>query len=335
MQLSKQASGEAEEDDLLRVEDLRIRFVGRKGEAFAVNCISFDIKRGETLGLVGESGCGKSVTSLAIVGLLPRGSETSGRIMYRGEDLTKKTQEEMRGYRGKSISMVLQDPLSALHPLFRVERQVAEPLKLHRGLRGGTLRAQIIELLRLLRIPKPQERLASYPHQFSGGMRQRVVSAIAMAGEPELLIADEPTTALDVTVQAAYLQLLKDIQKRTNISLLFVSHDMSVIAELCHRVAVMYSGVIVELAPVHQVLVKPKHPYTQALLESIPDVRKPTRRLKSIEGSPPSIYNPPSGCRFHLRCPLYQSLNKPQRCRTEEPALVPVDGGMAACHFVS
>jgi len=322
------------DEELLRVEDLRIRFVGRKGEGYAVNGISFEIRRGETLGLVGESGSGKSVTSLAVVGLLPPGSEVTGRILFRGVDLASMPQEELRGYRGKHIAMVLQDPLSALHPLFRVERQIAEPLKLHRGLSGAGLRNQIIELMRMLRIPKPEERLDSYPHQFSGGMRQRVVSAIALAGEPELLIADEPTTALDVTVQAAYLKLLKDIQRNKNLSLLFVSHDLSVIAELCHRVAVMYSGTIVEMAPVDQILTTPRHPYTKALLESIPDVRKESQRLTSIEGSPPSIYDRPSGCSFHPRCARYESLGRPERCRDREPPLIKVGSASAACHFV-
>ncbi len=322
-------------DEVLRVEDLRIRFVGRRGEGVAVNGISFEIRRGETLGLVGESGSGKSLTSLAIVGLLPPGSEVTGHIWFRGQDLVGKSQDEMRGYRGNHIAMVLQDPLSALHPLFRIERQVAEPLKLHRGLTGRALRDRVIELMRMLKIPKPEERLRSYPHQFSGGMRQRVVSAIALAGEPELLIADEPTTALDVTVQAAYLSLLKDIQKNNDLSLLFVSHDLSVIAEVCHRVAVMYSGAIVEVAPVDQVLTAPKHPYTRALLESIPDVRREIQRLTSIEGSPPSIYDPPSGCRFHPRCSLYESRGRPVRCRTEAPALVEVGAGAAACHFAN
>jgi oligopeptide/dipeptide ABC transporter ATP-binding protein len=318
---------------LLRVENLRICFVSRKGEGLAVNGISFEVHQGETLGLVGESGSGKSVTAAAIVGLLPSGSEMSGSIWFRGEDLAGKTQEEMRKYRGNHISMVLQDPLTALHPLLRIRRQLAEPLKLHCGLRGKALHERIVELMQLMRIPKPEERLNSYPHQFSGGMRQRVVSAIALAGGPELLIADEPTTALDVTIQAAYLSLLKDIQKNSNFGILFISHDLGVIAEVCDRVAVMYSGRIVELGTVDRVLAAPSHPYTKALLEAIPDVRYESERLASIEGSPPSIYSPPSGCRFHPRCWIYEQLGRPSRCQTEEPPLIESDGAAAACHF--
>jgi oligopeptide/dipeptide ABC transporter ATP-binding protein len=323
---------------VLSVRNLQVHVRTRRGIGHAVDGVSFDLFEGETLGLVGESGCGKSLTSLALVGLLPKPAAwaAGGQILFRGKDLLPLRQEEMRRYRGKHIAMVLQDPLSALNPVFTVQNQLFEPLRLHKKLRGEALRSRAVELLRLMRIPAPEERLRSYPHQFSGGMRQRVVGAIGISGDPEVLIADEPTTALDVTVQAAYLDLLRDIQQRTRLAVLFITHDFGIVGDICHRVAVMYAGRMVETAPVKTVLKRAAHPYTKALLRSVPDLREGSERLVSISGAPPSVYNHPSGCRFHPRCWLYERLGSPERCRVQVPALTTVEGAadqQIACHF--
>jgi oligopeptide/dipeptide ABC transporter ATP-binding protein len=211
---------------------------------------------------------------------------------------------ELRRHRGKHIAMVLQDPMTALNPVFTVFNQIAEPLRLHHGLRGGALRRRTLELLRMLRLSAPEERLRSYPHMFSGGMRQRVVGAIAIAGDPEILIADEPTTSLDATIEAAYLALLREIQEKTGLSIIYISHDLNVVARVCDRVTVMYAGKVVESAPAKSLFAKPAHPYTQALFKAIPDVRERPTRLTSIEGQPPSIYDKPAGCPFVTRCPV-------------------------------
>ena len=289
---------------VLDVRELEVRVTTRRGVGRAVDGISFTLAAGETLGLIGESGSGKSLTSLAILGLQPRPAAqiTGGQILFRGTDLLKKTPAEMQQYRGRRIAMVLQDPMTALNPVFSVGRQLFEPLQLHRHLSGKQLREQAVELLRLLQIPSPESRLDSYPHQLSGGMRQRVVGAIALSCNPEVLIADEPTTSLDVTVQAHYLALLNGIQKKIGTSILFITHDFSVVARMCDRVAVMYAGRIVETAPARETFERPAHPYTEALLKSVPDLSKPVDRLPSIQGSPPSIYNRPPGCPFAARC---------------------------------
>ncbi len=289
---------------VLQVRDLRTYFFTKRGVGKAVDGVGFDLRKGETLGLVGESGSGKSVTALSIVGLhpAPAARVVSGEVLFEGEDLLKKSPRELRRYRGRRAAMILQDPMSALNPVFTIKDQIAEPLRLHQGLRGRSLTERVIELLRLLRIPAPERRLASYPHQFSGGMRQRVVGAIALSCSPQVLIADEPTTSLDVTVQASFLALLKDIQRRTDLSILFITHDFGVVAKMCDRVAVMYAGKIVETAPTWELFDRPAHPYTEALLGSVPDVRLGAKRLVSIEGSPPSIYALRPGCPFAPRC---------------------------------
>jgi oligopeptide/dipeptide ABC transporter ATP-binding protein len=289
---------------VLHVRDLRTYFFTKRGVGKAVDGVSFDLRRGETLGLVGESGSGKSITALSIVGLHPKPAAriVGGEVLFRGVDLLKQSPRELRRYRGRRVAMILQDPMSALNPVFTIKDQIGEPLRLHQRLRGRRVTERAIELLRLLRIPAPERRLTSYPHQFSGGMRQRVVGAIALSCSPEVLIADEPTTSLDVTVQASFLALLKDIQRTTDLSILFITHDFGVVAKMCDRVAVMYAGKIVETAPTWELFDRPAHPYTTALLDSVPDVRLGAKRLVSIEGSPPSIHTLGPGCPFAPRC---------------------------------
>ena len=326
------------DDPVLSVDNLAIEMRSRLGVGHAVSGVTFAVQRGETVGLVGESGSGKSLTASAILQLLPKPIATvaSGSIEFNGSDLLAKSPSEMRKIRGRHISMVLQDPLSALNPVMTIGSQLRESIRLHTGLRGGALTDRAVELLELMKIPQPRERLNSYPHQFSGGMRQRVVGAIAIAAEPELLIADEPTTALDVTVQAAYLELLKELNQRTGMSMLFITHDFGVVRSVCDRVAVMYAGRLAEVASTRAIFSTPRHPYTRALIDAVPDIRKPTDKLVTISGSPPSIYNQPSGCRFRPRCWLYRQLGEPERCRTETPELVAANKdpeARAACHF--
>ena len=310
-----------DDEVVLSVKDLQVHFFTKQGTGKAVDGATFDLRHGETLGLVGESGCGKSVTALSIMGLHPKPASriVGGQVLFRGDDLLRKTPAEMREYRGKRIAMVLQDPMTALNPVFTIADQLFGPLRLHQKLRGGNLKRRAIELLRMLRIAAPEDRLKSYPHQFSGGMRQRVVSAIALSCEPELLIADEPTTALDVTVEAAYTALLKDIQREKQVAILYITHDFGVVARMCDRVAVMYAGRVVETAPTWELLDRPAHPYGEALVNSVPDVRLGAKRLASIEGYPPTIYDRPEGCPFAPRCQYVMS-----RCTKEFPPKVEV-----------
>jgi oligopeptide/dipeptide ABC transporter ATP-binding protein len=306
----------SQERAILTVHDLKIEVTTRRGVGRAVDGVGFDLRAGETLGLVGESGSGKSLTALSILGLHPRPAVRiiGGEIVFHGEDLLKKSPSELRGYRGRRIAMVLQDPMTALNPVFSIRRQVYEPLRLHQRLSGRRLHERAIELLQVLQIPSPEDRLASYPHQLSGGMRQRVVGAIALSCSPEILIADEPTTSLDVTMQAHYLRLLDEIQQATGLAILFITHDFGVVTRMCDRVAVMYAGRVIETAPARDLIEQPAHPYTEALLRSVPDLHKPAERLPSIPGSPPSVYNRPSGCPFAPRCPYAMP-----RCRNEYP----------------
>ena len=301
---------------LLSVRDLSVSFSTRRGVGTALNSVSFDLYPGETLGLVGESGSGKSTTASAIAGVLPQppARVDSGQIVFDGRDLLQIGETELQAIRGRDLGVILQDPLSALNPVFNIGFQIGEPLHIHKDMRGNPLKKRIVELLEMLRIPAAEERLRDFPHQFSGGMRQRVVSAIAASCDPKLLIADEPTTALDVTVQAAYLRLLKSIQERTGVAIVFITHDFAVVAKMCDRVAVMYGGSIVEEAPVDVLFNSPAHPYTEALLNSVPDVRVDVDRLTPIEGAPPSIFDPTPGCRFAPRCPHVM-----EKCRTEAP----------------
>src|SRR5438105_601907 len=290
---------------LLRVSDLRTSYVTLGGQRVvrAVDGVSFSIDRGESLGIVGESGSGKTTTCLSIVGLLPSGARVDGgSVQFDGEELTGLSAGGLNAVRGRRIAMILQDPMASLNPLLTVQDQVAEPAFYHRGKRGLTLKDHVLSLLRDVRIPSPEVRMAEFPHQMSGGMRQRVVGAIALSAGPELIIADEPTTNLDVTIQAQYLSLLKDLQLRTGVALLFVTHNLGIVAKMCDRVAVMYAGRIVEQGKVSELFRSPRHPYTQALLNSIPKLgsRDP---LYAIPGSPPDLAELPGGCAFHPRCP--------------------------------
>ncbi|NLN07604.1 MAG: ABC transporter ATP-binding protein [Firmicutes bacterium] len=302
---------------VLEVEGLRTSFFTRKGEVKAVDGISFFVREGETLGLVGESGCGKTVTGLSLLRLLPEpaGRILGGKIYLDGINLLALSKKEMRAVRGKMISMILQDPMTSLNPVYTVGEQIAEPVRQHQGLRGENAREAVIAALRLLHIPSPELRLRDYPFQLSGGMRQRVVGAIAMSCNPRLLIADEPTTALDATIQAQYLALFKEVQKKTNVAIIFITHDFGVVARMCHRVAVMYAGKIVETAPTEVIFKQPRHPYTKALINSVPRLDRKVERLYSIEGQPPSLMNLPPGCRFCPRCPEAKEI-----CREQEPA---------------
>jgi len=293
-------------DILLDVRDLEATFMTARGPVKAVDGVSFTVRRGETLGLVGESGSGKTMTCLALLRLLPKASAaiTGGRVLFEGQDLLRNSEAEMREIRGARISMILQDSLTSLNPAFTVGAQVAEAIALHqRGRRRG-LRRRVIHALRRVRIPDPESHVDDYPHVLSGGMRQRVAGAIALACNPALLIADEPTTALDVTVQAQYLRLLKDVQRESGMSMLFVTHDFGVVARMCDRVAVMYAGRIVETAPTREIFANPRHPYTRALLECLPAVDGPAHELISIEGQPPDVAHMPTGCRFAPRCAM-------------------------------
>lgn len=293
------------EAPLLKVEDLRTHFFTRSGVVKAVDGISFEIKPGETLGIVGESGSGKSMTAWSILGLVPQpaGRIVGGRILFRGEDLLTKSDSEMRDIRGKEICMVMQDPLTSLNPVFTVGEQLLECLRMDVGRTMRGLLAKATDLLVNVKIPAPESRITAYPHQMSGGMRQRVVGAIALARSPTLLIADEPTTSLDATIQLQYLRLLKDIQAETGAAIIFITHDFGIVARMCDRVAVMYAGKLVEQADVVQLFDSPAHPYTEALLKSVPDLNEDVDMLPSIEGQPPSPDALPPGCSFGPRCP--------------------------------
>ena len=301
---------------LLEVKDLRTWFFTRSGTGKAVDGVSFTLNEGESLGLLGESGCGKSITSLSLLRLVPRpaGRIVAGEVLFQGRDLLKISEQEMRRVRGKQIAMILQDPLSTLNPVFSIGNQVAEPLRVHGIVSRSGLWERVAKLLSLVRIPAPESRLKDYPHQFSGGMRQRVVGATAISAGPKILIADEPTTSLDVTIQAQYLRLLKELQRESNLSIIYITHDLGTLARICDRVAVMYAGKIVEKLTVEALFDQPAHPYTQALLQSIPRMDQKVHRFTSIEGSPPLVHDLPPGCAFAPRCPQAKDI-----CRQEYP----------------
>ncbi|MGH7048494.1 MAG: ABC transporter ATP-binding protein [Stellaceae bacterium] len=312
---------------LLRVRNLQTHYTSFGGARIvkAVDGISFTLGQGETIGLVGESGCGKTTTCLSIVGLLPPAARiVGGSIEFSGEELTTKQPREIRRIRGRQIAMILQDPMTSLNPLFSIFWQVAEPAYHHQGIRGRSLRQRVRDLLRAVRIPSPEARMREFPHQMSGGMRQRVVGAVAMAGEPRLIIADEPTTNLDVTIQAQYLDVLKEIQQRTGVALIFVTHNLGIVAKMCDKMAVMYAGKIVEQGAVHDLFRAAKHPYTKALLGSMPKLGS-KEPLKAIPGQPPNLAQLPDGCAFYARC----AYAMPQ-CAQREPAEHPVGADWTA-----
>ncbi|RFU93807.1 ABC transporter ATP-binding protein [Sphaerochaeta halotolerans] len=293
------------ETTILQVEGLVTEFKSERGIVNAVNKVSFDLERGQTLGIVGESGSGKSVTNLSILRLIeyPPGRITGGKVLFHDQDLLSVSENEMLSIRGKHISMIFQDPLTSLNPVIKVWKQIAETLMLHQGMKKQEAKKQAIELLRIIGIPDPEMRAECYPHQFSGGMRQRVMIAMALSCNPDILIADEPTTALDVTIQAQILDLIREKKEQYQTSVIMITHDLGVIAEMCDQVCVMYAGRIVERAGVEALFGSPKHPYTRGLLESIPRMGNVgTQRLHSIKGSPPDLANLPPGCPFRDRC---------------------------------
>ena len=304
---------------VLEVEDLRTYFRTRFGTVKAVDGVSFNLRKGETLGIVGESGCGKSVTMLSMMRLvpIPPGRIVSGKIVLDGEDLLQLSEGEMTKIRGSKIALIIQDPMTSLNPVFSIGNQVAEAIKLHHDLPKRGVLEQALEVLRKVNIPAAETRMRDYPHQMSGGMRQRVVGAIGISCEPMVLIADEPTTSLDVTIQAQYLKLLKDIQRESDLSLIFITHDFGIVARMCDRVAVMYAGRIVEMGSVRDIFNHPSHPYTEALLASVPKMDEDVDRLYSIEGQPPTLHDLPEGCPFAPRCQYVMD-----RCRTEYPPQV-------------
>jgi oligopeptide/dipeptide ABC transporter ATP-binding protein len=315
---------------ILEVEDLKTYFFTRSGVVKAVDGVSFSLMPGETLGIVGESGSGKSMTALSIMGLVPQpaGRIVGGRILFQGEDLVQKTQAEMQHIRGREICMILQDPMTSLNPVFTVGNQLIETIRQNKQQeRTTSLKSRAIELLQKVKIASPEVRFGNFPHQMSGGMRQRAVGAIAIAGAPKVLIADEATTSLDATIQYQYLNLLKELQQDTGMSIIFITHDFGIVAKMCDRVAVMYAGRVAEIADVRGLFNHPSHPYTEALMRSVPNVDEEVDYLYSIEGQPPALDNLPTGCTFAPRCPYVF-----ERCHQEFPAAVPVAAGhIATC----
>jgi peptide/nickel transport system ATP-binding protein len=317
-------------DLLLDVRDLVVQFPTQDGLVNAVSGLSFTLSRGETLGIVGESGSGKSVTNLAILGLLnAKRSNVSGEILLLGKDLLKASPRELRDVRGKDVAMIFQDPFACLHPMYRVGNQIAEAVQAHENVSKSKAFDRAVEVLDAVGIPNARGRARDYPHQFSGGMRQRAMIAMALVHNPDVLIADEPTTALDVTVQAQILELIDKVKRDFNIGVILVTHDLGVVAETAQSVMVMYAGRAVEHGPAAEVFAQPQHPYTWGLLESMPSVEGKVANLHAIEGSPPSVINLPPGCPFHPRCP-----HRFDPCDKIRPPLAPMEGGhLDACHL--
>ncbi|MFF9848839.1 ABC transporter ATP-binding protein [Streptomyces litmocidini] len=319
---------------LLEVRDLHVEFHTRDGVAKAVNGVDYSVDAGETLAVLGESGSGKSVTAQAVMGILdiPPGKISGGEILFQGQDLLKLKEEERRRIRGAKMAMIFQDALSSLNPVLSVGDQLGEMFQVHQGMSRKDSKAKAVELMDRVRIPAAKERVGQYPHQFSGGMRQRIMIAMALALEPELIIADEPTTALDVTVQAQVMDLLAELQRELNMGLILITHDLGVVADVADKIAVMYAGKIVEQAPVHEIYKAPAHPYTRGLLDSIPRLDQKGQELYAIKGLPPNLLAIPPGCSFNPRCPLARD-----RCRTDVPPLYDVTESpvprASACHF--
>lgn len=318
-------------EPLLEVRDLSVAFRSKTGNVTVVKDVNFSLQPSETLAILGESGSGKSTVALALMGLLPKpnGRISGGSIYFQGKDLVRLGESERRKLRGSQMSMIFQDPLSALNPVYTVGYQIGEVLRIHRRMSRDKIKNAVIELMEQVHIPDARKRYNNYPHQFSGGMQQRIMIAMALALEPKVLIADEPTTALDVTVQAQIMYLLKELQKTKKMGLILISHDLGVVANHADRIAVMYAGHMVETGKVEDVFRNPAHPYTVGLMESLPTLHKHSTRLSPIKGSPPNILTPPKGCAFHPRCPIAKD-----RCKDDTPLLNKVaEGRDSACHF--
>ena len=317
------------EEMLLKVDNLSTWFYTDDGIVKAVNDVSFSLNKGHTLGIVGESGCGKSITSLSVMRLVdsPPGKIVGGKIIFKGEDLLAKSEEEMRRVRGKRIAMIFQEPMTSLNPVYTVGRQIEEALLIHETMTKKEAKRRALEMLRLVRIPLPEKRFDEYPHQLSGGMRQRVMIAIALACSPELLICDEPTTALDVTIQAQILALIDELKEKTGTSVIMITHDLGVISEIADEVLIMYAGEIVEYAPKAQLFQNPLHPYTQGLIACVPKLGRDSDRLQTIEGTVPSFDDMPAGCTFWPRCPFAESI-----CKEKKPPLIDCGNRTVRCH---
>ena len=317
---------------LLEVRDLRTSFRTDDGVVKAVDGISFSVEKGKTLGIVGESGCGKSVTCLSIMGLNnKRTAISSGEAIFKGEDLLKMGSRQLRDLRGNDVAMIFQDPMTSLNPVHSIGKQLVEAVLLHRDVSKKEARLRALELLKAVGIPRADRRIGDYPHQFSGGMRQRVMIAMSLINEPDLLIADEPTTALDVTTQAQILNLMLKLQEEFNTAIIMITHDLGVVAEIADDVVVMYAGRVAEEGTVDEIFTRPHHPYTWGLLGSLPRLDADVERLVQIQGQPPSLLNPPRGCRFHPRCPYVMDV-----CKSKEPLLAPVSDEpehLQACHL--
>jgi oligopeptide/dipeptide ABC transporter ATP-binding protein len=332
---STRSSGGSVPEPILSIRDLAVEFKTDDGIVHAVDGISYDVFPGETLGIVGESGSGKSVSTLALLGLIPQppGRIVSGTAMFKGTDLLTMKKRELRRFRGDEVAMVFQDPMTSLNPVLKIGFQLGESIKTHYPkVPDDEVEKRVVDLLRLVGVPNPDTRVNQYPHEFSGGMRQRAMIAMAIANSPSLLIADEPTTALDVTIQAQVLEVLKRVQAETEAATILITHDLGIVAEMCERVIVMYAGRIVEFGDVHTIFRAPRHPYTIGLMDSLPKLTEDEEWLRPIPGAPPSLINRPSGCAFHPRCFLSQG--RPQ-CRDDVPGLRRAEGSEheAACHF--
>jgi len=314
--------------NLLEIRELYVNFRTLWGIAKVLNGVNFTIRKGEIFGLVGETGCGKSVTASTILRLLPPNSEVSGEVLFKGENLLEKSEEEMRKIRGREISIIFQDPMTSLNPLFKIRDQMLDIITLHNNLSKEEAEKHAKELLKSVGLPDPERILNSYPHELSGGMRQRVMIAMALSSNPSFLIADEPTTALDVTIQKQILELILELKDQYEFSVLFITHDLGVVAEICDRVGVMYAGNIVEIATTEELFETPLHPYTQGLLSVVPDPRY-RKKLEPLKGSVPSLLNPPTGCRFHPRCNYASEI-----CKQKKPILCEYSPNhFVACHL--
>ena len=322
-------------DPVLSIKDLVVEFTTEDGVVKAVDGITYDLFPGETLGIVGESGSGKSVSTMSLLGLIPQppGRIVRGEAIFQGKDLLKMSKKDLRRIRGKDLAMVFQDPMTSLNPVLKIGFQIAEAIKTHNsGIKDSAAEKRAIELLKIVGVPNPERRVQQYPHEFSGGMRQRAMIAMAIANEPTVLIADEPTTALDVTIQAQILEVLKKAQDETHAATILITHDLGLIAELADRVIVMYAGKVVEVGDVSTIFASPRHPYTVGLMDSLPKLTADEEWLRPIPGQPPSLISRPPGCPFHPRCFLSQGR---ARCREEEPLLRPIDKSehLTACHY--